>query len=65
MVAVSVNIVITIVIRQVSKRTWSCRKITSSMVGPIASCNDSCPACGIENHRGCDLATTRLCNYVY
>lgn len=36
-VAVSVNIVITIVIRQVRRRTWSCRKITSSIVGPAAS----------------------------
>lgn len=65
MVAVSVNIVITMVIRQVSRRTWSCRKITSSIVGPIASCSESCPAYGIEDHRCCDLATTKLCNCVY
>lgn len=58
-VAVSVNIVITMVIRQVSKRTWSCRKITSSIVGPMASCRDSWPACGIEDHRDCDLAATK------
>lgn len=46
-VAVSVNIVITMVIRHVRRRTWSCRKITSSIVGPVASCRASCPAYGI------------------
>lgn len=61
-VAVSVNIVITNVIKQVSRSTWSCRKTTSSIVGPIASCRDSWPAYGIENHRGCDLAMTKPCN---
>lgn len=32
------------------------------MVGPMASCSESCPACGIEDHRDCDLAMTKLCN---
>lgn len=36
-VAVIVNIMITSVIRQVRRSTWSCRKITSSIVGPVAS----------------------------
>lgn len=36
-VAVIVNIRITSVIRHVSRRTWSCRNSTSSIVGPRAS----------------------------
>lgn len=50
-VAVMANIIITKDIRKVSKSTWSCRKITSSIVGPTASCRENWVACGIENHR--------------
>lgn len=64
-VAVIVKIRITNVIRQVRRRTWSCRKITSSIVGPKASCSESWAAWGIENHRDCDLTMTGSCNYVY
>lgn len=28
-------------IKNVSRRTWSCRNTTSSIVGPVASCSDS------------------------
>lgn len=38
-------------IRKVSKRTWSCRNTTSSIVGPVASCRDSWVAYGTESHR--------------
>lgn len=62
MVAVMANIMITNDIRHVSRRTWSCRNTTSSIVGPTASCSDSWVAYGIESHRGCDLAMTKPCN---
>lgn len=61
-VAVIVNVRITSVIRHVRRRTWSCRNDTSSIVGPRASCSDSWAACGIENHKCCDLTMTKSCN---
>lgn len=39
--AVIANVKTTNVIRHVSSSTWSCKKITSSIVGPVASCNES------------------------
>lgn len=49
--AVIANVNTTSVIRSVSSNTWSCRKITSSIVGPVASCRESWVACGIGGHR--------------
>lgn len=46
-VAVIVNIRTTNDIRHVRSSTWSCRKITSSMAGLIASCSDSWAAYGM------------------
>lgn len=38
-------------IRKVRRRTWSCRKTTSSIAGPVASCRESWVAYGTEDHR--------------
>lgn len=51
MTAVTEKVRITNVIRNVNISTWSCRKITSSMVGPVASCSDSWVAYGTGGHR--------------
>lgn len=48
--AVIEKVRITNVIRNVSISTWSCRKITSSIVGPVASWSDSWVAYGTGGH---------------
>lgn len=38
-------------IKKVRSKTWSCKNTTSSIVGPVASCNDNWVAYGTESHR--------------
>lgn len=46
-VEVAANMRTTRDMRHVSSSTWSCRKITSSITGLVASCSDSCVAYGM------------------
>lgn len=60
-IAVIAKVRTTSVMRQVSRSTWSCKKITSSIVGPVASCSESWVAYGTRGHKmllfGHDKAT--------